>query len=154
MRSRIQPVVLPSEISEFADEVRRIFHEFGRLHGPDGLAGECSPPIDVYETDEAIEIGVDLPGVSADAVRVVVKGSAVLIAGEKAARRVRGDSSFHLVERGFGRFARSVRLSAPCDGAHARATLDNGELRVTLPKIGDRRHRAIHVPVGGGKPAM
>ena len=37
-------------------------------------------------TDEAIEIGVDLPGVDADAVRVVVKGNAVLIAGEKAAQ--------------------------------------------------------------------
>jgi HSP20 family protein len=154
MRSRVQAIVLPSEIGEFSDEIRSIFQEFGRAHGPGGLAGECSPAIDVYETDEAIEIGVDLPGVGADAVRVVVKGNAVLIAGEKAARRVSGDSSFHLVERGFGRFARSVRLAAPCDGANARATLDRGELRVTLPKIGDRRRRAIHVPVGGGKPAM
>jgi HSP20 family protein len=154
MRSRIQAVVLPSEVGEFADEIRKIFQGFGRAHGDDPLAGECSPPIDVYETDEAIEIGVDLPGVDADAVRVVVKGNAVLIAGEKASRHVRGDSSFHLVERGFGRFVRSVRLMAPCDGANARATLDNGELRVTLPKIGDRRRRAIHVPVGGGKPTM
>ena len=154
MRSRIQAVVLPSEIGEFAEEIRLIFQELGRAHSADDLVGECSPPIDVYETDEAIEIGVDLPGVSADAVRVVVKGNAVLIAGEKAARRVRGDSSFHLVERGFGRFVRSVRLVAPCDGSSARATLDNGELRVTLPKIGDRRRRAIDIPVGGGKPAM
>src|SRR2546430_2046005 len=83
-----------------------------------------------------------------------VKGNAVLIAGEKSSRHVRGDSTFHLVERGFGRFVRSVRLVAPCDGANARATLDNGELRVTLPKIGDRRRRAIHVPVAGGKPVM
>ena len=74
----------------------------------DSLTGECSPPIDVYETDDALEIVVDLPGVDRDAVRVVAKGDAVLIAGEKAPRRGRGDSSFHLVERGFG------RLRAPC----------------------------------------
>jgi HSP20 family protein len=154
MRSRIQAVVLPSEVGDFADEIRKIFQGFARGPGPEPLAGECSPPVDVYETDEAIEIGVDLPGVDADAVRVVVKANAVLIAGEKTSRHVRGDSSFHLVERGFGRFARSVRLSAPCDGSKARAILDNGELRVTLPKIGDRRRRAIHVPVGSGKPAM
>jgi HSP20 family protein len=147
MRSRIQSVVLPSEAGEFADEVRRIFEELGRIAGLGGLTGECSPPIDVYETDEAVEISMDLPGVQADAIRVVVKASTVLIAGEKASRRSRGDSSFHLVERGFGRFARTVRLSAPCDAGRARSWLASGELRITLPKVADRRGRAISIPV-------
>ena len=69
----------------------------------------------------------------------MVKGSAVLVAGEKAPRRGRGDSSFHLVERGFGRFARIVRFSAPATPGEARAVLDNGELRITLPKVAERR---------------
>lgn len=147
MRSRIQAVVLPSEIGEFAEEVRRIFVDLGRSASPDALAGECSPPVDVYETDEALEIAMDIPGVDAQSVRVVIKAGAVLIAGEKSSRRGRGDSSFHLVERGFGRFARLVRLAAACDAGRARAALTNGELRVTVPKLADRRGRAIHVPV-------
>src|SRR5262245_20875493 len=110
MRSRIHAVSLPSEIGDFAEEIRRIFVELGRAYGPDSLAGECAPAIDVFETDEHFEITMDLPGVDTSAVRVVVKGSAVLIAGEKAPRRGRGDSSFHLVERGYGRFARTIRL--------------------------------------------
>jgi len=147
MRSRIHAVVLPSEAAEFADEVRRAFVDLGRAFGLESLAGECSPPVDVYETDEAIEIAVDLPAVDPNAVRVIFKGGAVLIVGEKSARRSRGESTFHLVERGFGRFARAVRLARPCDGARARATLANGELRITVPKTEERRGRSIQVPV-------
>jgi HSP20 family protein len=144
---RTRAVVLPSEIGEFGDEVRQIFRELGRTLGLDTLAGECTPPLDMYETDEAIEVSMDLPGVDADAVRIVVKAGALLIAGEKTPRRGRGDSSFHLVERGFGRFARSVRLAACCDATRARATLTGGELRITLPKIAERRGQPIRIAV-------
>ena len=85
MRSRIQAVVLPSEtLGEFADEVRQIFAELGRAYSLETLAGECSPPIDVYETDDALEISSTCPASIAAAVRIVVKGTRVLIAGEKA----------------------------------------------------------------------
>jgi len=147
VRSRIHTIVLPSEAAEFADDVRRIFMELGRTFGLDALAGECSPAIDVSENEHAIEISMDLPGVDPAAVRVVVKNGVVIIAGEKAPRRSRGDSSFHLVERGFGRFARSVRLTTPCDASQARATLEQGELRIRLPKTVDRRGRPIDVAI-------
>src|SRR4051812_1885619 len=111
MRPRIHAIALPSEIGDFSDEVRRVFLELGRVFGSDALAGECVPAVDVFETDDTLEIAVDLPGVDPAAVRILAKGDSVLVAGEKAARRVRGESSFHLVERGYGRFARVVRLS-------------------------------------------
>src|SRR3954467_11725472 len=145
MRSRIQAVVLPSEATEFNEEVRQIFRELGRMGGAEALTGECSPPVDVFETDDAVEIAMDLPGVDPRAVRIVAKDQTILIAGDKAPRRTRGDSIFPLVERGYGRFARAVRLSAACDTSRARAAFTNGELRVTLPKVADRRGRAIRI---------
>src|SRR5262249_8292095 len=147
MRSRIHAIAIPSDVGDFSDEVRRVFTELGRVFGSESLAGECSPAVDVYETDDTLEIAVDLPGVDPSAVRVLSKGDSILIAGEKAARRARADSSFHLVERGYGRFARVVRLSRPCDASKATATLTGGELRVSVPKIGDRRGRAIPITV-------
>ena len=149
MRSRIHAVAFPSEIGEFAAEVRQVFVELGRVLGTESLTGECSPALDVYETDDTLEITVDLPGVDPAAVRVIGKGDSVLIAGEKAARRARGESSFHLVERGYGRFARVVRLGRACDTSKARATLANGELRISIPKIAERRGRAISITVNG-----
>jgi HSP20 family protein len=149
MRTRMHVVAQPSEISDFSDEVRLVFLELGRSFGTDSLSGECSPAIDVYETDDALEIAADLPGVTANALRIIGKGDSVLIIGEKPARRTRGESSFHLVERGYGRFARVVRLSLACDASKARATLANGELRITIPKIAERRGKAIRIPING-----
>jgi HSP20 family protein len=152
MRSRIQAVVLPSEIGELAEEARRIFAELDRTVDAARLTGQCSPAIDVYETEGALEISVELPGVDAEAVRIIVKESTVLIVGEKVPRRGRGDANFHLVERGFGLFARTVSLATPCNAAAAAATLIAGELRITLPKIGDRRGRVLRVPIATDRP--
>jgi HSP20 family protein len=148
MRHRIHTIALPSEIADFSDEVRQVFLELGRVFGADSLAGECSPTLDVYETDDAIEIVVDVPGAEVSAIRVLSKGDSVLIVGEKPPRRVRGESSFHLVERGYGRFARAVRTTRSCDMANARAVLVDGELRITLPKIAERRGRPIPIRIG------
>jgi HSP20 family molecular chaperone IbpA len=147
MRARVHAIALPSEIGDFPDEVRKVFAELGRVFGPESLAGECSPAVDVYETDESMEIVADLPGVDRAAIRVLSKGDSVLIAGEKPPRRVHGESSFHLVERGYGRFARAVRVGRPCDMAKATAIFADGELRISLPKLSDRRGRTIQVEV-------
>jgi HSP20 family protein len=147
MRSRIHAVAFPSEIGDFADEVRLVFLELGRVFGSESLAGECSPAVDVYETDDTIEIAVDLPGVDPAAIRVVGKGDSILIAGEKSARRAHGESSFHLVERGYGHFARVVRLARPSDTATARATFRDGELRISIAKIKDRRSKPIPIEI-------
>ena len=149
MRPRIHALAFPSELGEFSDEVRRVYLELGRAFGSESLAGECSPALDVYETDDTLEITVDLPGVDASAIRVIAKGDSVLVAGEKSARRTRRESSFHLVERGYGRFARVVRLGRACDTAQAKATLVSGELRVSIPKISDRRGRSVPIAVKG-----
>ena len=151
MRTRVHTVAVPSEIGEFADEVRRVFLELGRVFGAESLAGECSPSVDVYETDDAIEVVVDLPGVDAAAVRLVSKGDALLIAGDKAPRRVGRESSFHLVERGYGRFARVVRLARTCDASKARATLNDGELLISVPKIRERRGQPIQIPINSSQ---
>ena len=147
MRPRLHALAIPSELGDFSDEVRRVYHELGRAFGSESLAGECAPALDVYETDDTLEITVDLPGVDASAIRVIAKGDGVLVAGEKSARRTRGESSFHLVERGYGRFARVIRLGRACDTAQAKATLTGGELRVSIPKISDRRGRSVPIAV-------
>jgi HSP20 family protein len=147
VRPRVHAIAFSSDLGAFADEVRQIYRELGRAFGSESLAGECAPPVDVYETDDTIEVAVDLPGVEAATVRLVSKADAILIAGEKPAHRAHGDSSFHLVERGYGRFARVVRIGPACDLSRSRASLARGELRISLPKIADRRGRAQRIDI-------
>jgi HSP20 family protein len=138
---------------DLALEVRRLFEDLARRR-PDRrslVSGECSPTLDVLETDTAIEIVVDVPGLPAEALRVLIKSGIVLIVGEKdRAESSRTPMSFHLVERDFGRFARAVRLHAAVDASRARATLAHGELRIVVPKIVDRRGAEIAVPIETG----
>lgn len=113
------------------------------------VAGECMPVVDVFETEKALEIVLDVPGVSADCIRILFKAGVVLIVGEKERPDYskRAPASFHLVERDFGRFARAVRVNVAIDGSKARARLVNGELRVVLPRISERRGSGILVEI-------
>ena len=148
MRELHRMLVAP-ESRDLADDIARLFDDLARSLGRPIAAGETMPALDVVETDAAVEIHVDLPGVEPNALRVLVKNSVVFIAGEKLPHDpdARSESSFLLVERGFGRFARAVRLTGAFDAGRARATLNDGELRVEIPKIDERRGRDIPVTV-------
>jgi HSP20 family protein len=142
-------VLLTAELGDLAEDVRRLFLELSR-GGPAraAAAGDVQPPLDVLETDDAVRILMDVPGVTAEAVKVLLKGDVVLIAGEKWADAPGvGAGGHHLVERGSGRFARAVRISGAFNGAAVTAVLVNGELAITLPKVTDRRGRGREIPV-------
>jgi len=136
------------EARDLAEDVRRVFEELERGDDRRSISGECVPALDVVETAEAIRIVVDLPGVQPEEVRILIKGGLLLIAGQKAPTTCSShDASFHLVERGFGRFARVVHLTGAFDAARAEATIQAGELRLVIPKLEDRRGREIIVPI-------
>jgi HSP20 family protein len=131
-----------------SDELRRLFDLLDGEARAGGSAGECSPPVDVIETPAAIEIAVDLPGVTKDDVHVAFARNAVLVAGTKGPKPCHhADATFHLAERAFGRFARVVRLSGALDGGRARAALSAGELRIVIPRIDERRGGEIRIPI-------
>lgn len=108
---------------------------------------ECAPPLDVVETAAAIEIRLDVPGVGHEDLRVVFRDNLLLVAGQKSPGATAPSSSYHLMERDFGRFARVVRLGGAFDVAAATASLSGGELRVLLPKREDRRGQVHAIPV-------
>ena len=80
---------------------------------------------------------------------MLLKNGVLVVVGEKCSPYAGGhpDASFHLVERGFGRFARAVRLDGAFDGGQTSALVSGGELRVVVPKIDERRGQEILVPV-------
>jgi len=103
----------------------------------------------VLETETSVEVIVDLPGLTAEHVRVLFKNGVLVLAGEKPTPYPceHVEPTFHLVERGFGRFARAVHLEGAFDGSGTRALLQGGELRVIVPKVVDRRGQEFLVPV-------
>ena len=144
-----------SEARELSDDVRELFEDLA-ANLPDeqrAYSGECHPTLDVLETDEAVEVVVDVSGISSDALRVLFRAGVLLIAGEKAPPRTAEDQTFQLVEREFGRFARAVRLNGAFNIPHARASVDDGELTIVLPKLIERRDQSHRIPVTPVQPA-
>ena len=143
------PLVPSSEATELADDIRELFDDMARTLPRErrALSGECHPALDVRETDDVVEVTVDVAGVPTDAIRILFRSGVLVVAGEKAPSRAGAAQTFHLVEREFGRFARAVRLTGAFNVGTARATLRDGELRVLLPKLVDRRGSAHRIAI-------
>jgi HSP20 family protein len=139
------------ESRELVDDLRQVFADLAATLGPEQRAysGEYHPALDVVETSTAVEIAIDLAGVPPAAVRVLFRGDVLIIAGEKAPSPPASEPSFHLLERGFGRFARAVRLSGAFEIGRAQAKLAAGELTIILPKRVDRRGQVQRIPIEG-----
>ena len=140
---------LPGDATDLADDIRELFEDLSRRDGGTQAtySGGCHPSLDVRETEQAVEVTIDVAGVPADAIRVLFRSGVLLIAGDKAPCTPAEPPIFHLVEREFGRFARAVRLSGAFDVLGAQATLRDGELTITLPKQDERRGRAHRIPL-------
>jgi HSP20 family protein len=129
-------------------ERRELPDDLRRLLEADAAAVEFTPPIDVVETETAVQILLDLPGVAVQQIDIVFSSNVVLISGEKTpAPPDHADAAFHLAERAFGRFARAIGLEGAFDAGKAVATLTDGELRVVLPRVHERRGARIRIPV-------
>jgi HSP20 family protein len=134
------------ELSDWAEDLRQAFRDAGVQLGRDATTGWV-PPMDVIERPEGIEVILDLAG-ARGAVRVTVKGGVLIVAGEKRQPgKCAHGAAFHVAERTFGAFVRAVPLRIAFDAAGIKATLANGELRIVVPRIEDRRGREIDIPI-------
>ena len=140
--------VLSQDAADLADDARRLLLELDRdVPGAAALTAECRPAVDVFETAAAVEVVIDLPGVPAESIRIAFRRNTLLVVGAKVAEALPRSTRFHLAERSYGRFARAIRLIGALDASRARAVSDGGEVRVTVPRLADRRGHVFHVPV-------
>jgi HSP20 family protein len=95
-----------------------------------------------------VEVVMDVPGVALQDLSIVFVHHTLVIMGRKLpAGCDHREAAFHLAERTFGRFARAVRLAGAFDTGRVEATLRAGELRLTLPRIAERRGAELRIPV-------
>jgi HSP20 family protein len=111
-------------------------------------ANGWSPPVDLCESADKICLRIELPGVSAEQIKVGLTSTQLRVSGEKKRAKSRQRNISHLCsERSYGRFNRVVRLRWPISVKDATAELANGVLLIHLPKIKDRRGSEFKVPI-------
>jgi HSP20 family protein len=127
---------------EVEQEVRRLFQEL--IHQPWGgkslpEASGWQPCCDVAETDAAIIVEVELPGVERKDVHVEVTDDVLRITGERRTTVERRERQYYRTERSYGRFERQLRLPSTVDREGIHAKFRAGILTITLPKKGTER---------------
>jgi len=124
--------------SSFRRDVEDMFRTFGR-RWPAVDFGAGAPALNVAETKDAIEVTAELPGVDEKDIKVSLDGNQLVIAGEKKEETKKDEKDWHVVERSFGSFYRSLALPfKPAEDA-VEAHFDKGVLRLMVRK-----------PAGGG----
>jgi HSP20 family protein len=93
-----------------------------------------TPSTDVQETDDALKVTMEVPGLAGDDLDVRLTPQALTIRGEKRESREVSRKGYELVERGYGSFVRSVPLPPGLDLDRAEARVTRGVLTVTIPK--------------------
>ena len=121
-----------------------VFRGFGMASSDDDGTAMAAPQIDIDETDQAIQISAELPGVPKDAVDVSIDHDVLTIRGEK--RCERKEEQARVSERFYGRFQRSIQLPFVPDPDRVRAEFESGVLKVTLPKQ-DQSQKARKIDV-------
>lgn len=103
-----------------------------------------SPPVDVYETPEEFLVAVEVPGVDPASIDVAAVGNVLTLKGVKAAGDL-PEPQIQVRERLFGAFHRQISLPNEVDFDKAEATIDQGVLKIRLPKRTAARSRTIPV---------
>jgi HSP20 family protein len=119
------------------DEMHRRFHETVgpvRGHKAAEVAGSWAPPVDIYETDDAIVLQVELPGVSKDAVSVELHEHTLRLSGARTREPAVTGGQYQREEGRYGAFQRAFRMPTIVDEARIQATYTDGVLALRLPK--------------------
>jgi HSP20 family protein len=119
----------------------------GRLH-PE----QWFPALDLCEAEDQVIIRLEIPGVQREDVRVHLQHNVLRVEGIKREPQFRDDEKirFLCLERGYGPFQKAVELHWVVDPTRAAASLIDGVLTVTLPKLLERRGSVFEIPVQGG----
>ncbi len=137
-------------VAALQDRINRIFDEsFSRTADLDDdiSMSAWKPLVDIYETDEAIILKVELPGIKKDDVSVEVKDNVLTLKGVRTEEKEIKEKNYYRKERAFGAFSRSFNLQHRIQPDKIKARFKDGVLKIEIPKPEEEKPKQITVNV-------
>lgn len=138
MNALMEDLGLSELESKYIDEMQRLQKRMKELMEEAEtipMEGNISMPLaDIKETEEAIVVTMDLPGVEKQDVDISISDDELRVVAEKKAETEVSEKDYHKRERTHKRFERMVKLPVAVKLEEAKAKLNNGVLEITLPK--------------------
>ena len=98
------------------------------------VVGSWNLALDVAEKGDVFTVKASLPGISPDDLNVTLEDNVLTIQGEVKEDELIEENSYHIRERRYGSFSRSVRFPVPVEGEKVEAEYENGVLTLSIPK--------------------
>jgi HSP20 family protein len=105
------------------------------------------PAANIKEDDRKYTVELEIPGIDKEDLGVKVKGSNLLIEGEKREENKKKGESYIMIERSSGKFCRTFKFASELNTKKAEAEFKNGILTVTLPKTEKEKSKEIDIKV-------
>jgi len=139
----------PFEFDRIRREMDRLWDPFleGRPMRRVEDSREWHPSLDVSETKNDLVIKAELPGMDPNDIDISLNNGFLMIKGEKKQEKEEKDENYHLLERSYGSFTRSVRLPREVQSDKITASFKNGVLKITLPKPEGAKKKEIKIKV-------
>jgi HSP20 family protein len=135
-------------------QMDRLFAQALGLHGQWQSATGAStrawaPALDIAERTDAYLVTVELPGVKLDDLEITLEDGLLTIQGERQVTSESSEQQHHRVERSSGAFRRSITLPAHVEADAVEASMEDGVLRILVPKAEEAKPKRIQVTPGG-----
>jgi HSP20 family protein len=106
-----------------------------------------TPSVDIFETDHEITLLADLPGVTADNLTIDLRENILSLTGDVAPFEGANEEDI-LIEYEIGKYHRQFNLSSVIDQSKIDAKLNDGVLRLSLPKVEEVKPRRVEIKTG------
>lgn len=143
--TRLNPLremmTLRSAMDQMFDNTLQSMHSQLQENGPDSF----SLALDVSENENEYVVQASVPGIAEDDLDITLNNHMLTIAGEFKSENEQEDVKYHLLERRYGRFSRSIVLPSAVNEDEIEADFNNGILTIHLPKAEEAKPKRIAV---------
>jgi HSP20 family protein len=137
-------------MSALQERMNRLFSDVraqAPVRGEEIVQGAWIPAVDIFETNEAIVLKAELPGITAQDISVEVKDNTLTLKGEKKFEKEVKEENYHRVERSYGSFQRAFTLPGTIHQEKVKAKFKDGILEITLPKVEEAKPKQVKVEI-------
>jgi len=122
------------ELARIENELNKLFEEVIPARKEGAEIQIWAPRVDVYEKDNNIIVEAEIPGAKKEDIEVKIKENNVIIKGEVKKEEEKKEENYYRSERFYGKFERVIPLPAEVKAEEAKAEIQDGVLKVSIPK--------------------
>jgi len=140
------------EMMTLRGEMDRLFDDFFGTPGARQQQGMVAwgIPVDVRENQDSYTIEAMIPGMNADDIDISITDNVLTISAQTNSDQTRDDERYHIRERRFGSFSRTITLPQGINPDQVKADYENGILKLQVPKSEEAKPRRISVSSRAG----